>query len=78
MTATHFPRHDASVFKTPITANNVIGAVAAAALVLAAVIAFKPAPTSHAVTARAPAIHAVQADGHLNRGGAITGYQLLL
>jgi len=77
MTATHFPRHDASVFETPIKATNVIGAIVAAALVLAAAIAFKPATRPHAVTAQAQAVHTLPADGH-NRGGSITGYQLLL
>ena len=78
MTATHFPRHDGSVFQTPIKASNVIGAIVAAVLVLAAAIAFKPAPTAHAVTAQAPALHTIPADGNKNRGGSITGYQLLL
>jgi len=78
MTATHFPRHDASVFETPIKANNVIDAIVAAAIVLAAAILFKPTPTAHAVTAHAPVVHTVPADAHLNRSGSITGYQLLL
>ena len=78
MTATHFPRHDASAFETPIKATNVIDAIVAAALVLAAAIAFEPASTAHAVTAQVPAAHTTPADGHRNRGGAITGYQLLL
>ena len=78
MTATHFPRHDASVFKTPIKATNVIAAIVAAALVVAAVIAFKPAPAADPVTAHAPAVATVPGDGHSNRSGSITGYQLLL
>jgi hypothetical protein len=78
MTATHFPRHNVSVFKTPIKATNVIAAIAVAALILAIAIAFKPAPAEHAVTAHAPATHAVPADGNKNRSGSITGYQLLL
>jgi len=78
MTATHFPRHDVSVFKTPIKATNVIAAIAVAALVFAVAIAFKPAPTAPAVTAHAPAVHTIPADANKNRGGSITGYQLLL
>jgi hypothetical protein len=78
MTATHFPRHDASVFETPIKATNVIGAIVVAAVVLTAAIAFKPAPTTHAVAAHAPAVQTIPADGNRNRSGSITGYQLLL